>query len=337
MIKTRTLHARFDGEVLKPEEPVDLKQDVSYLITVESEESVSEQRVRDVLDEISGKNELCVCFTAYVDILGYSKLINDCKGDYGRLNNTLQTLKYTLCPHQSRFTKYVPLGGSKVMVFSDCIFINVPINSTSPTRISDGRLEILSTIEHIADYQFNLAINGLFIRGCATVDYSYFSDSIAFGPGLLDVVDCEKKAKCPKICLTNNAMGIIRRICGKWVHTIERFSDYIYSDKSGNYFINYLHIVIDWIDNECSAIPDEYKLYPLHKNCSWIIDNYMLEHKNKIESNLQKYKDSEVKTKYIWLAEYHNFFCKEYFSDLNDLIINGYDENWNRFTRMEKH
>ena len=57
MIKTRTLHARFDGKVLKPEEPVNLKQDVRYLITVESEEATGKQSLWDVLDEFTGKVE----------------------------------------------------------------------------------------------------------------------------------------------------------------------------------------------------------------------------------------------------------------------------------------
>lgn len=57
MIKTRTLHARFDGKVLKPEEPVNLKQDVRYLITVESEEPTGKQSLWDVLDEFTGKVE----------------------------------------------------------------------------------------------------------------------------------------------------------------------------------------------------------------------------------------------------------------------------------------
>ncbi|MBI1746345.1 MAG: antitoxin family protein [Acidobacteria bacterium] len=35
---TRTLRAIFDGEVLRPEEPVDLKRNTRYRVTIESEE-----------------------------------------------------------------------------------------------------------------------------------------------------------------------------------------------------------------------------------------------------------------------------------------------------------
>jgi len=35
---TKTLRAVFDGEVLRPEEPVDLKRNTRYRVTIESEE-----------------------------------------------------------------------------------------------------------------------------------------------------------------------------------------------------------------------------------------------------------------------------------------------------------
>ena len=58
MIKTKTLHAVFDGKVLKPEEgAVDLEQNVRYVVTIERKEAVGKQSLWDVLREFSGTVE----------------------------------------------------------------------------------------------------------------------------------------------------------------------------------------------------------------------------------------------------------------------------------------
>lgn len=329
MTKTRTLHARFDGDVLKPEEPVDLKQDVRYLITVEEEETAVHMG--------DAQNGLCMCFTALVDILGYSELINDCKGDYNSLNNTLMRLKETLVPYQLWLSDYNACDGSKVTVFSDSIFINVPLRHDFSTQSIDGRMEIIFTIEKIALYQLDLAIKGHFVRGCATINYSYFDDSIAFGPGLLEVAECEKKkAKCPRICLTNKIMGKIHDYNNnnnnnkEMVSAWKRLSNLICVDENGKYFINYLFRAFGVI-----TIPRP----PIKNVPNQPSINYLKAHKNQIEINLKKSYDKKITPKYIWLAEYHNFFCKEHFSDFSDfsdLLINDYDGNNHHFTKMNK-
>jgi len=57
MTKTKTLHAVFDGKVLKPEGTVDLEQNVRYLVTIERKEAMGKQSLWDVLNELSGAVE----------------------------------------------------------------------------------------------------------------------------------------------------------------------------------------------------------------------------------------------------------------------------------------
>lgn len=42
MTKTKTLHAVFDGKVLKPEESVDLEVGKRYVLTIESKQKISD-------------------------------------------------------------------------------------------------------------------------------------------------------------------------------------------------------------------------------------------------------------------------------------------------------
>lgn len=57
MPQTKTMHAIFDGKVLRPEESVDLELNVRYLITIEPKEKISDQNLWDTLSKFSGKVE----------------------------------------------------------------------------------------------------------------------------------------------------------------------------------------------------------------------------------------------------------------------------------------
>lgn len=51
----RTLHVTFDGKVLRPEEPVDLKLNTRYVVTIEHEEEKSD--FLDTLVKLAGTAE----------------------------------------------------------------------------------------------------------------------------------------------------------------------------------------------------------------------------------------------------------------------------------------
>jgi len=57
MPRTKTLHVIFDGNVLKPEETVNLEPDVRYLVTIERKEETGQQSLWDTLKKFSGKVE----------------------------------------------------------------------------------------------------------------------------------------------------------------------------------------------------------------------------------------------------------------------------------------
>jgi len=56
MTGEKTLHAVFDGKVLRPEDAVNLEPNVRYLVTIEPErkEEKGKQSLWDVLSESSG-------------------------------------------------------------------------------------------------------------------------------------------------------------------------------------------------------------------------------------------------------------------------------------------
>jgi len=277
------------------------------------------------------QTELKYCFTAYADILGYSEMIQRCNNDYNLLLKELEKIKANLIEPQDFLIKANShFDGRTVKFFSDSVFVNVPMRSDSPTTFRDGRPEIGNSLDDLASYQFNLALNGYFIRGCATVNYAYFDESIVFGPGILEVVKCEKNAQYPRICLTKGLVKITQYYYEKNWPGHESISSYIYRDSENRYFLNYLQVVNDYIDNCCDGIPDDVKEYPLYKNIPDSVE-MMNTHKENIEKNLKDNTPDDIKKKYVWLAHYHNFFCRNHFWGCEKLIIEGYNNEFIHF------
>ena len=54
---SKKLHVIFDGKVLWPEEPVDLKPNAHYVVTIEQEKKKETQNLWDVLEYLAGKVE----------------------------------------------------------------------------------------------------------------------------------------------------------------------------------------------------------------------------------------------------------------------------------------
>ncbi|BBO19162.1 conserved hypothetical protein [Candidatus Brocadia pituitae] len=54
---SKTLHVIFDGKVLRPEGPVDLKPNTHYVVTIEREELLGTQDLWNVLGNFAGKVE----------------------------------------------------------------------------------------------------------------------------------------------------------------------------------------------------------------------------------------------------------------------------------------
>lgn len=54
---SKTLHVLFDGKVLRPKGPTDLKPDTHYVITIQPEEPSDKKNLWDTLSDLSGTVE----------------------------------------------------------------------------------------------------------------------------------------------------------------------------------------------------------------------------------------------------------------------------------------
>ena len=53
MTKTKTLHAVFDGKVLRPEESVDLEMGTRYVLSIESKQEINDDIEKDPAFDLS--------------------------------------------------------------------------------------------------------------------------------------------------------------------------------------------------------------------------------------------------------------------------------------------
>lgn len=234
-----------------------------------------------------------VCF---IDILGFSNMINEaCKSNTG---NDLLLNIYNSINNSIQYIKPSSHGVGNIKIFTDNIVIGIPI-------YQDGESELGQILSGFSSYQLSLALDGFFVRGGITVGDYYSNKYISYGPSLIEAHNLENcLADTPRIVLSDSAKQLVRKHINYYADPIINAPqvNYIYKDIDGEWFINYL-AAIDVNEN-----PYAYNLVKKHKDV--------------IEASLVKYQGvPRVYKKYVWAAQYHNFFCSEYFRKHFELQI----------------
>ncbi|MGL4913225.1 MAG: hypothetical protein ACRC3Y_12435, partial [Romboutsia sp.] len=138
----------------------------------------------------------------------------------------------------------------------------------------------------------------------------YINEDIVFGPALLEAHNVESKVACyPRIVLDDKTTNLLKKHIKYYDVAPQTAKVLIGSD--GRWFLNYLNTIFKYY-TECSNIFEfERVQYAL-----------LLRHKNKLEQMLYDYSDNmRVWDKYVWTANYHNYFCDINFPNEKDLKI----------------
>lgn len=237
-----------------------------------------------------------VCF---IDILGFSKMIE--KSSIEQQENKLLKKISKIINDNIQYIKPTNKDLGTIKIFTDNIVIGLPI-------FDDGESELGQIFMSFANYQLSLALEGLFVRGGVSVGNYYADDIISFGPALLEAHNIENNiSKTPRILLSKKASEMVSE-------HIKYYSDYNYApqvrdilvDADGEQFINYLEA--SFIDRTDQGIE--------------LARNIMVKHKNSVEYKIKEYSSQyEILSKYLWVAQYHNYFCNLNFKGHNELLI----------------
>jgi hypothetical protein len=242
----------------------------------------------------NGKPQLKPSIVVFVDILGYKQLIETGK-EKGTIQDIFQHL-YSALEEAREFispeTKLEPFSKPEPLqyamkCFTDNIVIGFPISSF------DSEFELGSTIVNISIFQIKMTLSNYFVRGGIAIGDLFIDDYVVFGPGLTEAYELESKfAISPKIVLSNQTKQLVDKHLGYYASKVNcPYCHTLAIDSDGTYFINYLSNIIDF-DND------------------HFFEKDLLEHKKLISEKLKEHKTNfEILNKYLWVCDYHNFWC----------------------------
>ncbi len=232
-------------------------------------------------------------YCAFIDILGFTEdMISAAQQGQEQilLDKLISALKIDggiLKPKLGGSDK--PLWASKI--FTDNVVLGYPLHNT------DGEGEFGFLIHQLSYYQMRMALEGFFIRGGFSIGNLYMDEDLVYGSALLSAYSIENKvSNTPRIVLSKEVVELVNRHLKYYGDPKEapQNSD-ILIDADNQYFINYLITTV---------IGDQ------------VIDQAIMKHKEEIEKNLIKFSSvPRIWSKYLWIANYHNYFCeliKEY-------------------------
>ncbi|WP_139306350.1 hypothetical protein [Methylomonas sp. LWB] len=230
-----------------------------------------------------------------MDILGYSELIVQSQNT-GTQQTVLRDLHKALSESRRRLEGHdLPIEFRKLgkkdffalKAFTDNIAIGWPVHS-------DAEVELGSACMKLAYFQFEMAIQGYFVRGGISLALAYIDEVAVFGDALTEAYHGESKlARDPRIILTQSAVTAAKKHLD--FYSKPSFSPHVrflLKDADGQWFLNYLH----------SVLIAEYENGPFYSE--------FLRHKAAVEVKLAEHSaNPSVWAKYAWVANYHNYFC----------------------------
>lgn len=219
----------------------------------------------------------------FLDLLGFKSLVNQNQS----LEVILEVLnKLTFATDVSLYENYLKI---QRMQFSDGILIWANTISYK---------DIVIFLSKIGFAISRLHAQGIFTRGCIAYGDHFTDNNILVSPVFIEAYTAEQEnAIFPRLIMSSTFVNHVESIIELSSNKEKLRSDFkmlTCLDNDGFRFLNYFPFgYVEVQKNE----PDESKV----NQARWF-----LSHKNVITNHLNKYSDFKIKSKYIWLANYHN-------------------------------
>lgn len=230
-----------------------------------------------------GQPVLLKSVVAFVDILGYRDLV-DCAAKAFKSQELLDRLHGAL----RKARKHVDpdnLDFCAVRAFTDNIVIGHPI-------FDDAEGELGFACYTLSYFQMTMSMEGFFVRGGIAIGDLYMDDIAVYGSGLIEAYNAETGlARDPRIVLAPSAREAVKKYLEYYGGAHAPQNRYILKDTDGQYFLDYMGTLIREGGGICST--------------------ELAHHKQRIEEKLREFADRPpILSKYLWSANYHNYFCK---------------------------
>jgi len=246
-------------------------------------------------------------FVLYADVLGFSAMTKQALNS-GEGNKLLNKIHNAFTQAYNKVRKYSENRfdenkSYEIKILTDNIVIGIPAKNYSED-FGEGDFGFISMV--FSEYQAYLAANGFFIRGGIAFGDHYMDDDIVFGNALIEAVKMDKSGGPPRISFAPSAVDIIKKQLFAYGGNIKNAPHYIslLKDSDGTVFLNYLE--------------DAFYEFP-ENNINFAL---LEQHKIAITEGLSVNKDNpDMKAKYDWIARYHNFICREYYNNYNNIPL----------------
>ncbi len=239
--------------------------------------------------------ESIVCFT---DILGFSNLVTQAPNLQAG-NQLLKHLHTTIAEQYSLMRAMNPQGHFKT--FTDNVILAYPV-------WEDGEGQSGSVFMSFIEYQLEMTLNSYFLRGGIALGDYYGDTDFAYGPALIEAhnLECDK-AVYPRIILSEEMVSIVSEHINYYGPlTFSPQYSHLIKDSDDVIFLNYLY-----------GLHEAFKSGN-QSDVEWnIYVGRLKQHKNIVEQKLLQFKNNDkLHEKYEWVAQYHNYYCEQYFEPI---------------------
>ena len=249
----------------------------------------------------------------YMDMLGYKEMWCQTEREGGqvtflrRLYEALEEGQEWLLPGDNDFWP-TDKDRYSIKAFTDNIVIGWPVRA-------DAESELGSIFSRVAYFQLRMANHGFFLRGAISLGDAYVDDVVVLGGAFLEAIQGEGQAEHPRIILTESASAAARKHVSYYSRPdhAPQYRD-LFQDSDGKWFVNYLETVL-------IAEVEEGPFY-----------EELVRHKERVNERLLEFhSDQHIRSKYEWVASYHNYFCDQYPQYFDrSYKIDGYDRSFSR-------
>ena len=240
---------------------------------------------------------LLPAIVCYADILGF-RAMTECAYKLGDEAKFLRRIKRSLATAYKQVRDYAKPWEAgpptfEMKVFTDNIVVANPLSD--PDGLGEGEL---GTFLILFSYvQAQLAAEGFFLRGAITAGDHYQDRDIVYGQTLLEAVDLDKQGGPPRIVIGSSVEPLISKHLSWYGRGSAPHHEQLLEDPwDGRLFVNYLDVAFEGFPHDS---PIDYKFLDAHRK--------------KVTEGLHKYEsDMSVRSKFTWLATYHNYVCNTF-------------------------
>jgi hypothetical protein len=261
----------------------------------------------------------------FIDSLGSQSMAANLEDQQRRLENLSEGID---AAHKAAALPNID-GFGATATFTDNIVVGFPIDQTGEPEMSDPSKTwavLLRVLLSAASYQTELIRHGVFVRGGIAIGPLWMDGRIVYGPGLIDAYILEhSQAIYPRIIVSDTILELAKSLISHLSPKSQSWLDsFLITGRDGKCFINYLFTdqidVIQKIIDDADGIEGE-SAKPLEQPNSV---SFLEQHAAAIGEGLfDNQSRPAVYDKYLWLLNYHNFFCNKYNYPSN--VLEGID------------